>query len=512
MSHPTTDPAPQDAYAHEQEGFHKSLSGRQVQMIAIGSAIGTGLFLGAGGRLATAGPSLFLLYALCGFFGYLMLRSLGELVLHRPSSGSFVSYAREFYGEKAAYASGWLYWMFWSFTAVADATALALYFRWFSRYMPLEWIAAIPQWAIAFAVVILVVSLNLVSVKVFGEMEFWFSLIKVGAILLFLVVGIFFVLFGTPTGAPVGFSLIAENGGIFPSGVVPAAVMIGGVVFAYAGIELVGTTAGEAADPHKEIPRAVNSVIFRIAVFYCGSVLLLCLLLPFTAYSADESPFVTFFSSINVGAAGPLMQLVVITAAMSSMNAGIYSTGRILHSMSVAGSAPKLAGKINARGVPVGGILLTAVMAFIGVALNIFVPEQAFEIVMNIGAVGVMAAWVTIVMSHRKFVKLSEQGLYQRPSFRSPLGVFGDWLVVGFVVVVLFLMAIDYPVGSWTLGLVVVVVVPALVIGWFVVRDRVMEISRTRDSYTDLVPIGTLAMRDDELAPRPLEGPDGDDR
>ena len=194
------------------------------------------------------------------------------------------------------------------------------------------------------------------------------------------------------------------------------------------------------------------------------------------------------------------------------MNAGIYSTGRILHSMSVAGSAPKLAGKINARGVPVGGILLTAVMAFIGVALNIFVPEQAFEIVMNIGAVGVMAAWVTIVMSHRKFVKLSEQGLYQRPSFRSPLGVFGDWLVVGFVVVVLFLMAIDYPVGSWTLGLVVVVVVPALVIGWFVVRDRVMEISRTRDSYTDLVPIGTLAMRDDALAPRPLEGPDGDDR
>lgn len=131
---------------------------------------------------------------------------------------------------------------------------------------------------------------------------------------------------------------------------------------------------------------------------------------------------------------------------------------------------------------------------------------------MNIGAVGVMAAWVTIVMSHRKFVKLSEQGLYQRPSFRSPLGVFGDWLVVGFVVVVLFLMAIDYPVGSWTLGLVVVVVVPALVIGWFVVRDRVMEISRTRDSYTDLIPIGTLAMRDDELAPRPLEGPDGDDR
>ena len=250
MSHPTTDLGPQDAYAHEQEGFHKSLSGRQVQMIAIGSAIGTGLFLGAGGRLATAGPSLFLLYALCGVFGYLMLRSLGELVLHRPSSGSFVSYAREFYGEKAACASGWLYWMFWSFTAVADATALALYFRWFSRYMPLEWIAAIPQWAIAFAVVILVVSLNLVSVKVFGEMEFWFSLIKVGAILLFLVVGIFFVLFGTPTGAPVGFSLIAENGGIFPSGVVPAAVMIGGVVFAYAGIELVGTAAGELSLIH----------------------------------------------------------------------------------------------------------------------------------------------------------------------------------------------------------------------------------------------------------------------
>ncbi|WP_144794392.1 amino acid permease [Kocuria palustris] len=499
MSLPSTDPASQDAYAHEQEGFRKSLSARQMQMIAIGSAIGTGLFLGAGGRLETAGPSLFLLYAVCGFFGYLMLRSLGELVVHRPSSGSFVSYAREFYGERSAFVSGWLYWMFWAMTAVADATALALYFKWFSRYEPFAFIDAVPQWVLALVIVVLVVSLNLLSVKVFGELEFWFSLIKVGALVVFLVVGTLFVLFGTPTGSETGFALISQNGGLFPNGAVPAVVMIAGVVFAYAGIELVGTTAGETAEPEKQIPRAINSVIFRIAVFYCGSVLLLCLLLPYTAYSGHESPFVTFFSSIGVDAAGPIMQLVVITAAMSSMNAGIYSTGRILHSMSVAGSAPRFAQRLSSSGVPTGGILLTAAMAMVGVALNIWVPEQAFEIVLNIGAVGVMAAWVTIVLSHQRFVRLARQGVYERPAYRNPTGIVGDWAVIAFIVVVFFLIAIDYPVGSWTLGLLVVVVGPALVIGWFCVRGRVMEQARLREGHTGQFPIGTIVSREDTL-------------
>ena len=188
--------------AAEDQGLHKGLGARQLQMIAIGGAIGTGLFLGAGGRLQSAGPSLFIIYGICGFFGYLILRSLGELVCHRPSSGSFVSYTREFYGEKAAYVSGWLYWLNWAMTAIADATAIAIYVKWFGHYS--DFVASIPQWVSALAVIAIVVATNLISVKVFGEMEFWFSLIKVAALVIFLVVGIIFVIFGSPNGSPTG--------------------------------------------------------------------------------------------------------------------------------------------------------------------------------------------------------------------------------------------------------------------------------------------------------------------
>lgn len=472
--------------AAEDAGLHKGLGARQLQMIAIGGAIGTGLFLGAGGRLASAGPSLFLIYGVCGFFGYLMLRSLGELVCHRPSSGSFVSYTREFFGEKAAYVSGWLYWLNWAMTAIADATAIAIYVRWFGQYN--EFIGSIPQWVSALAVVAIVVSTNLISVKVFGEMEFWFSLIKVGTLVLFLVVGIFFVVFGSPNGEPTGISLITDHGGLFPSGAMAALVVVQGVVFAYAGIELVGTTSGETKNPEKVIPRAINTVIIRIAVFYVGSVVLLCMLMPYTAYKADESPFVTFFSSIGIDVAGPIVQLVVITAALSSLNAGLYSTGRILHSMAVAGSAPKFAGKLNSAGVPFGGILLTAAVSLIGVVLNYFVPSQAFEIVLNISAIGTMSSWAAITLSHKKFVRLSQQGLYKRPDYRAPFTPYTNWMTLAFLVAVVVLIAIDYPVGTYTLGSMLIVI-PLLVIGWFVVRGRVMEIAAEREGVTGLHPV-----------------------
>ncbi|WP_346846056.1 amino acid permease [uncultured Rothia sp.] len=479
-------PVPPDPFAHEQEGFHKGLGARQIQMIAIGSAIGTGLFLGTGSRLEDAGPSLAIIYAICGFFGYLILRALGELIVHRPSSGSFVSYTREFYGEKAAYVSGWLYWLNWAMTAVADATAIAIYIAWFGQYS--DFIATVPQWVVALIVVVVVVTLNLVSVKVFGEMEFWFALIKVGALLLFMVVGICFLIFGSPSGEPTGFSLISQSGGILPNGMLPALIVVQGVVFAYAGIELVGTTSGETQNVKKVIPRAINTVVLRIAVFYVGSVVLLCLLLPYTQYTADESPFVTFFESVGVDYAAPIMQLVVITAAASSMNAGMYSTGRILHSMAVAGSAPKIAAKMSKGGVPVAGILLTAVVALFGVALNFFVPEEAFEIVLNIAAIGTMASWAAIVLSHQKFLTLVRQGKYSRPEYRAPGGKFSDWAVIVFIALVLVLIAYDYPVGTWTL-ISLLVVIPILWGGWFLVRKRVYEVAAVRDGYTGQFPV-----------------------
>ncbi|MFE5704372.1 L-asparagine permease [Rhodococcus sp. ACS1] len=467
-----------DIFVEEDLGYRKALGPRQIQMIAIGGAIGTGLFMGAGGRLQQAGPALVLVYALCGFFAFLILRALGELVMHRPTSGSFVSYSREFFGEKMAFAAGWLYWMNWAMTAVVDVTAVALYMNFFKKYWaPL---GNVDQWVFALAAVVLVLGLNLVSVKVFGELEFWFALIKVVALAAFLGFGIYFVLFGTPIeGHSSGFSMITDNGGLFPNGILPAVVVIQGVVFAYASIELVGTTAGETKNPQKVIPKAINTVIVRILVFYVGSVLLLSLLLPYTEYHAGESPFVTFFGSINVQGADAIMNLVVLTAALSSLNAGLYSTGRILHSMAMAGSAPSFAARMNKAGVPYGGIALTGFVILLGVGLNAVVPTQAFEIVLNLAALGIISAWAVIVLCQLKLWKLAKDGTLTRPGFRMFGAPYTGLLTLVFLGCVVILMAFDHPVGTWTVGSIAIIA-PLLVIGWYGARNRIRTLASDR--------------------------------
>ncbi|MFL4479074.1 amino acid permease [Paeniglutamicibacter sp. ORCA_105] len=469
---------PNSALTAEDKGMHKGLKSRQIQMIAIGGAIGTGLFMGAGGRLAGAGPALMFSYAVCGFFAFLILRALGELVVHRPSSGSFVSYAREFFGEKAAFVTGWLYWLNWAMTAIVDITAIALYMNFFAKYVP--WIGSVPQWVWALAALLIVLGLNLVSVKVFGELEFWFALIKVLALVGFLAVGIYFVIFGSPIpGHEVGFSLIADNGGFFPNGLLPVVVVMQGVVFAYASIELIGTAAGETENPEKVMPKAINTVIIRIAVFYVGSLVLLSLLLPYTAYKAGESPFVTFFGSIGVSGMDSIMNLVVLTAAMSSLNAGLYSTGRILRSMALAGSAPRFTAKLNKQGVPYGGIALTAAVAGLGVVLNAIVPANAFEIVLNMAALGIIASWGMIVLCQLALYRLAKRGGAARPAFRMIGAPYTGYLTLAFLLAVIVLMAFDSPVGTWTVASIIVII-PALMIGWYASRGRIRDIAAAR--------------------------------
>ncbi|MBP2266361.1 L-asparagine permease [Pseudarthrobacter sp. PvP004] len=466
----------------EDAGYHKSLKPRQIQMIAIGGAIGTGLFLGAGGRLAAAGPSLMLAYALCGVFAFLILRALGELVLHRPTTGSFVSYAREFFGEKAAFVSGWFYWVSWATTTVADITAAALYMNFFGNYVP--WIGAVPQWLWALIALVAVLGLNLISVKVFGELEFWFAFVKVAALVAFLLIGTYFVVFGTPTGAPVGLQLIQENGGLFPTGLLPMIVLMQGVIFAYASIELVGTAAGETENPEKTIPKAINSVIFRIAVFYVGSVILLSLLLPHMSYEKGVSPFVTFFGSIGIQGIDVIMNLVVLTAALSSLNAGLYSTGRILRSMSVNGSAPKFAGRMNRAGVPYGGIALTAGVSLLGVPLNYLVPGEAFEIVLSVAAVGIIVAWATILLCQIQLKRWADKGRITRPAFRMIGAPYTGYISLIFLAAVLIMTFIDSPPTL----LVTIAAVGLIVAGWFACRDRIKTIASERDPFTGVVP------------------------
>lgn len=444
----------------QDEGYAKGLKHRQVQMIAIGGAIGTGLFLGTGQRLEMAGPALALVYLVCGVFAYFILRALGELVMHRPSSGSFVSYAREFMGERGSFVAGWLYYLNWAMTGIVDITACALYMHYWHVFGP------VPQWVFALIALLIVGATNLVAVRWFGEMEFWFALVKVGALVLFLLIGVTVLLSRHPLmGQVPGLHLISDHGGIFPHGVLPAVILVQGVVFAYAGVELIGVAAGEAENARQIVPRAVNGVIWRIALFYVGSVLLLVLLLPWRAYHAGTSPFVTFFTALGVRGIGSVMNLVVLTAALSSLNSGLYSTGRILRSLAMGGSAPDFVARMNGAKVPYGGIVVTLVIYLFGVGLNYLVPSKVFEIVLNIASLGVVSTWGFLVVCQMLLRRAINRGEIAPVAFRMPFAPFTSWLTLAFLFGVLVLTGLDYPVGTYTIATIPVLAV-ALALGW----------------------------------------------
>ncbi len=245
---------------------------------------------------------------------------------------------------------------------------------------------------------------------------------------------------------------------------------------------------GATENPEKIMPRAINAVVYRIAIFYVGSLVLLGLLLPYTAYAAGESPFVSFFSRLGVGGAGSIMNVIVLTAAISSLNAGLYSTGRVLRSMAMNGSAPQFTGKMTRNGVPFGGILLTGFITLLGVGLNAVAPGQAFEIVLNMSALGIVSAWGTIVLCQMRLYSLSKQGLLERPHFRLFGAPCTGWATPVFLVAVIVLMGFDYPIGTWTVA-TLVVIVPALIVGWMAVRGRVLAVAAERVGYTGDYPV-----------------------
>ncbi|WP_089914199.1 amino acid permease [Lentzea albida] len=433
-------------------------------MIAIGGAIGVGLFLGAGGRLATAGPSLILSYAVCGLAAFFVMRALGELVLHRPVSGSFVEYAREFIGPWAGFTSGWLYWLNWAMTGIAEITAIAIYMH--------KWFPDLPQWITALVALVVLVAINLLSVKLFGELEFWFSVIKVTAIVVFLVVGTGLVIGNADIGGTTAsVSNTLGHGGLFPAGIGVALMTLQAVVFAYAAIELVGIAAGETKDPEKVMPRAINGVVYRIAIFYVGSVLLLTMLLPWDHFTGTESPFVTVFSALGVPVVGDIMNAVVLTAALSSCNSGLYSTGRILRSLAQKGEAPAVTGRMNSRHVPYGGILFTGVAYLFGVVLNYIVPKEAFDIAIAVASLGVVSTWATLIICQLRLRKKAMAGEIQRPSYRMPGAPYTSYGTLAFLALVIGQMAFAgtaEKIAFWSIPVLALV----LFVGWRFVKSR----------------------------------------
>lgn len=446
------------------DNYTKALGNRQVQMIAIGGAIGVGLFLGAGGKLHTAGPSLVLSYALCGIAAYFVMRALGELVLHQPSSGSFVTYARKFIGPWAGFVSGWMYWLNWAMTGIAEITAVAIYVH--------KWLPDVPQWITALVALGVLVAVNLVSVKLFGELEFWFSVVKVLAIVVFLVTAVGLVLAGADIGGEkAGVQNLTSHGGFFPAGLGIALMTLQAVVFAYSAIEVVGIAAGETKDARKVLPKAINGVVWRIGVFYVGSVLLLAMLLPWPFYSGDESPFVTVFSRLGIGGIGDVMNAVVLTAALSSCNSGLYSTGRILRALADHGEAPKFTGKMNSSHVPYGGILFTSAAYVLGVVLNYLVPSEAFDIATAVASLGVVATWATLVFSQMRLREAALRGELERPSYRMPGAPYTNWGTLAFLLMVVILMGFSdgaEEIAFYSIPVIALV----LIVGWLLVSRR----------------------------------------
>jgi L-asparagine permease len=372
-----------------------------------------------------------------------------------------VSYAREFLGEKAAFVAGWMYFFNWAATSIVDVTAIALYMHYWGGFH------AVPQWAIALVALVIVLSVNMISIKVFGEMEFWAAVIKVLALVTFLIIGTVFVAGGLPVnGQSTGLSVITDHGGLFPTGLLPLVVVSSGVIFAYGGVELVGIAAGETAQPRAVMPKAIKSVVLRIAVFYVGSVILLAMLLPHTHYSKGISPFVSFFSRIGIPYAGDFMNVVVLTAALSSLNAGLYSTGRVLRSMAINGSAPRFTARMSASGVPFAGVLLTGCFTVLGVGLNMVVPNDAFSIALDLAALGTISCWAAIVTCQIKLHSRSRRGLVVRPAFRLPGAPYTAYATLVFLGIVVALMCYQ---NIWNL-FALIAFGSILTAGWFVAR------------------------------------------
>jgi L-asparagine permease len=420
-------------------------------------------------------------YAFVGMIAYFLMRSLGELVLHRTSSGAFVSYMREFFGEKAAYYTGWMYWLNWALTGVAELSAVGLYIQF--------WWPTMPTWATVLIALAVVLIINLLSARAFGEFEFWAAIAKVGAIVIFLVVGIVVVVGRLHIGDHrAGFSNLWSNPGGFwptmePYHIYGPILVMSGVVFAYAAIEMVGIAAGEMEDPKREVPKAVNAVIMRIAVFYCGSILLLVSMLPTTEYKSGISPFVTVFGRMGLGWMATLIQAVLIIAAMSSLNSGLYSTGRVLRSLGIAKQAPGFTLKMSGSGVPWAGIVMTSVVFVLGAILNALTPD-AFEIALEAAAIGVVFTWATIFLCQLRLRQLSNKGVVPPSSFQAPGYPWTSYVGLAFLVLVLVGMAVSGWQSSpyfWhkTDFIVVVIGIPVLVVllevGWLLVKPRVVE-------------------------------------
>lgn len=378
-------------------GLQAGLKNRHLSMIAIGGVIGAGLFVGSSSGIAAAGPAILLSYALVGTMVVFVMRMLGEMAAAHPTSGSFSAYADRALGRWAGFSIGWLYWFFWVVVLAVEATAGAFILE--------GWIPAVPQWAWALIVMVVLTATNLASVASYGEFEFWFAGIKVVAIGAFVVIGLLAV-FGLLPGSDnpgAGFAHLSDAGGFMPNGAGAILTGVLMVVFSFMGSEIVTLAAGESENPRRAVTKATNSVIWRIGVFYLGSIFVVLTLLPWNDKSIlDKGSYVAALDSIGIAHAGQIMNVIVLTAVLSCLNSGLYTASRMAFSLGQRGDAPKAFAGTNSRGVPQAAILGSVVFGFLAVFFNYKWPDTVFEFLLNASGAVALFVWLVISVTQLK--------------------------------------------------------------------------------------------------------------
>ncbi|MEN1934142.1 amino acid permease [Paenibacillus sp. 102] len=379
-----------------EKGLQRGLSTKQLSMIAIGGAIGTGLFLGSGMAIGLAGPSVLLSYGIGAVIAFLLMGCLAEMTVAHPTSGSFGAYAEHYIGQWAGFTVRYAYWASIVAAVGTEVTAVSVYMKYWFPTAP-GWI-----WVILFSGILIFV--NATSVNLFGTIEYWFSMIKIIAILGFILLGAY-VVFGTNANPEMGVQNYINDGGFFPNGWWGMWVAVCVAIFSYLSIEMIAVTAGEAKDPEKAVPKALRSTIYRLIIFYLCTLALMLMIVPWKAAGVDKSPFVKVMELLHITGASGIMNFVVLIAALSAMNSQLYITTRMMFSLSRAGYAPKRFGTLSKRGVPVSALFLSTIGIALATVVTIVSPNQAFMLMMGISMFGAMFTWMMIFVTHLYFRK-----------------------------------------------------------------------------------------------------------
>lgn len=451
--------------AKGEEHLRRNLTNRHIQLIAIGGAIGTGLFMGSGKTISLAGPSIIFVYMIIGFMLFFVMRAMGELLLSNLEYKSFSDFAADLLGPWAGYFTGWTYWFCWVVTGIADVVAITAYAQF--------WFSGLSDWVASLAVVLLLLGLNLATVKMFGEMEFWFAMIKIVAIVALILIGLGMVLmhFESPTGSVASFSNLWNDGGWFPKGLSGFFAGFQIAVFAFVGIELVGTTAAETKDPEKSLPRAINSIPIRIIMFYVFALIMIMSVTPWSSVVPDKSPFVELFVLAGLPAAASIINFVVLTSAASSANSGVFSTSRMLYGLAQDGVAPKRFALLSKRAVPSSGLTFSCICLLGGVVLIYLIPNvvTVFTMVTTVSAILFMFVWSIILCSYMVYRK-QRPHLHEKSIYKMPLGKLMCWVCLAFFVFVIVLLTLEADTRQALMVTPLWFIILGL--GWMFIRKR----------------------------------------